>query len=100
MFSIFSFLPPSTTIRSYQRRVLATTVAQLGTIYCASVSFASNRKADEPALIVQSLLAIRRKLKRSLMVKENVTYEVSRKWGCISIKLMYVPALPARKMAS
>lgn len=74
---IFSFLPPSTTIRSYQRRVLATTVVQLGTIYCASVSFASNRKADEPALIVQSLLAIRRKLKRSLMVKENVTYELS-----------------------
>lgn len=76
LFSIFSFLPPSTTIRSYQRRVLATTAAQLGTIYCATVSFASNRKADEPALIVQSLVAIRSKLKRCLAVQTNVTYEV------------------------
>ncbi|KAL4063403.1 hypothetical protein V8B97DRAFT_1930456 [Scleroderma yunnanense] len=74
---IFSFLPPSTTIRSYQRRVMATTVAELGTIYCATVSFASNRNVDEPALIVQSLLAIRRKLRRSLVMKTNVTYEFS-----------------------
>ncbi|KAH7888067.1 hypothetical protein F5I97DRAFT_1806524 [Phlebopus sp. FC_14] len=73
---IFSFFPPSTTIRSYQRRTLATTTAELGAIYCSAVSFANTRREDTTS-IVQSLIAIRSKLKRSIVLKENVIYEFS-----------------------
>ncbi|KAI6044608.1 hypothetical protein EDC04DRAFT_2561114 [Pisolithus marmoratus] len=74
---IFSFFPPSTTIRSYQRRALATTVAELGSIYCSVISFTSTRREDDITSIVQSLLAIRSKLKRSVVCRENVIYEFS-----------------------
>ncbi|KAG2140498.1 uncharacterized protein EDB93DRAFT_1241857 [Suillus bovinus] len=74
---IFSHFPPSTTIRSYQRRTLATTSAELGAIYCSVVSYANSHVNRDNAIIVRSLLAIRSKLKRSLMLKENVIYEFS-----------------------
>lgn len=73
----FSLLPPSTTIRSYQRRALATTVAELGSTYCSVISFTSTRREDDITSIVQSLLAIRSKLKRSMAGKANVIYEFS-----------------------
>ncbi|KAI6026427.1 hypothetical protein BKA83DRAFT_4243292 [Pisolithus microcarpus] len=74
---VFSFFPPSTTIRKYQRRALATTVAELGSIYCSVISFASTRREDDITFIVQSLLAIRSKLKRSRVSRTNVMYEFS-----------------------
>ncbi|KAG0699492.1 hypothetical protein DFH29DRAFT_983489 [Suillus ampliporus] len=74
---IFSLFPPSTTIRSYQRRTLATTSAELGAIYCSVVSYANTHVEGDSAMIVQSLLAIRSKLKRSLVLKTNVIYEFS-----------------------
>ncbi|KAG1727012.1 hypothetical protein EDB19DRAFT_1914374 [Suillus lakei] len=74
---IFSLLPPSTTIRSYQRRTLATTSAELGSIYCSVVSYANSRVDGDNTPIIRSLLAIRSKLKRSLVLKENVIYEFS-----------------------
>lgn len=74
---IISLFPPSTTIRSYQRRTLATTSAELGSIYCSVVSYANSHVNGDNTVIVQSLLAIRSKLKRSLVLKENVIYEFS-----------------------
>ncbi|OCH87285.1 hypothetical protein OBBRIDRAFT_814199 [Obba rivulosa] len=76
---IFSFLPPSTTLRQYQRKTLATTAAELGTLYCSIVSFANTRGYHEvdKGEIIQSLVAIRMKLKRSLVLKTNVIYEFS-----------------------
>ncbi|KAF9220310.1 hypothetical protein BS17DRAFT_739428 [Gyrodon lividus] len=74
---VFSFLPPSTTIRSYQRRTLATTSAELGSIYCSIVSFANTKKEEETAPVVSQLLSIRSKLKRSIVLKANVIYEFS-----------------------
>ncbi|KIK91214.1 hypothetical protein PAXRUDRAFT_150011 [Paxillus rubicundulus Ve08.2h10] len=74
---IFSFLPPSTTIRCYQRRTLATTSAELGSIYCSVVSLANTKREGDTALVVSHLLAIRSKLKRSILLKANVIYEVS-----------------------
>lgn len=87
--SLFSFLPPSTTIRRYQRRMMATTVAELGGAYCEIVSFANTHRQEETekSLIMQSLIAVRLKLKRSLVLKTNVVYEVSGDGGrnCISL---------------
>ncbi|KAG1841881.1 hypothetical protein C8R48DRAFT_781247 [Suillus tomentosus] len=40
--SIFSHFPPSTTIRPYQRRTLAITSAELGSIYCSVLSYANS----------------------------------------------------------
>ncbi|KAG9311166.1 hypothetical protein JVU11DRAFT_8233 [Chiua virens] len=74
---IFSFLPPSTTIRLYQRKTMATTTCEMGAIYCSVISFANTKKEGETAVIVQHILAIVSKLKRSLVLKQNVVYEFS-----------------------
>ncbi|KAF5356418.1 hypothetical protein D9758_009464 [Tetrapyrgos nigripes] len=74
---IFSFFPPAFTIRRYQRTTLATTCAELGTLYCAILSYANTRNEDESQEIVQSLIAMRSKLNRSAAIKTNVKYEFS-----------------------
>ncbi|KAG6878663.1 hypothetical protein C0992_007731 [Termitomyces sp. T32_za158] len=73
---IASFLPPATTIRRYQRSVLATTCAEIGAIYCAIVSLANYKSADNIHEINLSLSAIRAKLIRSKVVRTNAAYEV------------------------
>jgi hypothetical protein len=79
--SIFSFLPPSTTLRGYQRQSLATTTSEIGSVYCSIVSYASSPHAEDPQHVIQSLIAIRLKLKRSIVLRANTIYEVSRD-GC------------------
>ncbi|KAJ8522296.1 hypothetical protein ONZ45_g1089 [Pleurotus djamor] len=74
---LFSFFPPSTTIRRYQRTTLSTTAAELGALYCAIISFANAPKEDESQSIITSLIAVRSKLKRSIVLKANVIYEFS-----------------------
>ncbi|CCM03488.1 uncharacterized protein FIBRA_05622 [Fibroporia radiculosa] len=76
---IFSLLPPSTTLRHYQRAMLSTTVSEMGAIYCSIVSFANTHGRLEPDKreIIQALLAIRMKLKRSVVLKTNIVYEFS-----------------------
>ena len=76
--SISSFLPPSTTLRKYQRTALATATEELGAIYCSIVSFANTDEHTDEDIqeIVQSLIAVRAKLKRSLMLKQNIVFEV------------------------
>ncbi|KAL1937670.1 hypothetical protein VTO73DRAFT_12945 [Trametes versicolor] len=76
---LFSFLPPSTTLRKYQRLSMSTTVSELGAVYCSIVSFANTREHQEISRgdIVQSLVAIRLKLKRSIVLKTNIVYEFS-----------------------
>ncbi|KAF9236881.1 hypothetical protein BU15DRAFT_63602 [Melanogaster broomeanus] len=74
---IFTYLPPSTTIRAYQRRTLATTSTELASIYCLAVSFAITKREGETAQVVSQLLPIRSKLNRSMVLKANVMYEVS-----------------------
>ncbi|EIN13098.1 hypothetical protein PUNSTDRAFT_139763 [Punctularia strigosozonata HHB-11173 SS5] len=79
---IFSFLPPSTTLRRYQRSSLATTATDLGCLYCSIISFAVTHHArpskdNITQEIVRSLIAIRAKLKRSIALKDNIIYEFS-----------------------
>ncbi|KAI0070007.1 hypothetical protein K474DRAFT_1609486 [Panus rudis PR-1116 ss-1] len=78
---IFGFLPPSNTLRYYHRRVLATTVSELGSLYCSIVSFANTHRRQQSEVdrdsIVRSLIAIRMKLKRSMVLKTNIVYEFS-----------------------
>ncbi|KDQ52942.1 hypothetical protein JAAARDRAFT_39659 [Jaapia argillacea MUCL 33604] len=76
-----SFLPPSTTLRRYQRRTFATSVNEIGAIYCSIISFANTPKdargEAEQQEIIRSLIAIRAKLKRSIGLRENIIYEFS-----------------------
>lgn len=74
--SIFSFLPPATTIRRYQRATLSTTSSEIGSIYCAILSYAHSRRDEERDEIVKSLVAVRSKLDRSAKLRTNVIYEV------------------------
>jgi hypothetical protein len=57
---------------------MSTTVAEIGSVYCSVVSFANTRGTYEmdKGAIVQSLIAIRLKLKRSLVLRTNIVYEV------------------------
>lgn len=74
--SFVSYLPPSTTIRKYHRKLLATTTSELGTIYCEVISFANSRRQTELPEIITNLLAIRRKLKKAQAIRRNARYEV------------------------
>lgn len=59
--------------------MMSTTVAELGAVYCSVVSFANTQHSYEldRGAIIQSLIAIRLKLKRSLVLRTNIVYEVS-----------------------
>lgn len=59
--------------------MMSTTVAELGAVYCSVVSFANTQHSYEldRGTIIQSLIAIRLKLKRSLVLRTNIVYEVS-----------------------
>lgn len=78
--SVVSFLPPSTTIRRYQRNLFATTTSKLGSIYCAVLSFANNKHEDgaecQTQEIISSLLAVRNKLGKSMAMRKFASYEV------------------------
>ncbi|KAJ7172199.1 hypothetical protein C8R46DRAFT_893839 [Mycena filopes] len=74
---IFSFLPPSTTIRRYERTTMATTASEMGTVYCDIISFANFRHQMDPQEIVTGLIAIRSKILRSITLKNNAIYEFS-----------------------
>jgi hypothetical protein len=76
--SIFSFLPPSTTLRGYQRQSLATTASEIGSVYCSIVSYATSSHLEDSQNVIQNLIAIRLKLKRSIVLRANIIYEVSR----------------------
>ncbi|KAI0271253.1 hypothetical protein BC834DRAFT_432593 [Gloeopeniophorella convolvens] len=74
---IFSFLPPSTTLRRYQRHTFATAVTEIGSVYCSIVSYASAPDTEDPQHVIQSLIAIRLKLRRSIVLRTNIIYEFS-----------------------
>ncbi|KAH8105047.1 hypothetical protein DFH11DRAFT_1864282 [Phellopilus nigrolimitatus] len=74
---ITSFLPPSTTLRSYLRTAYATTAGQLGQLYCDIVSFATVRDRAKTEEIVANLAAVRMKLNRTRVLKRNVAFEFS-----------------------
>ena len=75
-FSLLSFLPPSTTLRRYLRTTYATTAEQIGQLYCDIVSYATTPDGSEAEDIGRGLIAVRMKLKRNLVLKQNVSYEV------------------------
>lgn len=69
-------MPPSTTIRRYQRNLFATTMSEIGSIYCDILSFANTKHEAEIQEIVSSLLAVRNKLRKSATLNTNIIYEV------------------------
>lgn len=75
--SIFSFLPPATTVRRYQRSGQSTVTVELGTIFCSVISIASSRdKTRQPAL-VKDLVLIRSKIRKFKAQASHAAYEVS-----------------------
>lgn len=96
--SLFSFLPPSTTLRRYIRTTHATTIAELGELYCDIISYteahrysgggglfgglnnnngSNNNSVVNPEELAKNLVATRSKLKRLSSLRVNVVYEVS-----------------------
>ena len=77
MTSIFSVLPPSTTLRRYLRRAYATTAGQIGQLYCDVLSMTTVHDPMKTEKIVKNLIAVRMKLNRTRALRRNVAYEVS-----------------------
>ena len=75
--SIFSVLPPSTTLRRYLRRAYATTAGQIGQLYCDVLSMTTVHDPLKTEKIVKNLIAVRMKLNRTRALRRNVAYEVS-----------------------
>jgi len=75
--AIFSYLPPSTTIRKYHRISLSTTTTEIGNLYCAIISYATTRKEKDLQTIVNNMTALRSKLRRMRSQTANVGYEIS-----------------------
>jgi len=73
--SLFSFLPPSKTIRRHLRTTYATTVNQIGHLYCEVISYAMINDEDKTSEIARDLVAVRMKLSRSRALSRNVIYE-------------------------
>ncbi|KAF9035517.1 hypothetical protein BJ165DRAFT_1533514 [Panaeolus papilionaceus] len=74
---IFSYFPPATTIRRYQRQLLSTTTSEIGSIYCSILTFANTKHEPEVQEIIRSLIAVRAKLNRGGVMTVNVGYEFS-----------------------
>ncbi|PPQ72963.1 hypothetical protein CVT24_000165 [Panaeolus cyanescens] len=74
---IFSYFPPATTIRRYQRHLLSTTTSELGSIYCSILTFANTKHEPEIQEIIRGLIAVRAKLNRGGVMRVNVGYEFS-----------------------
>jgi hypothetical protein len=89
---IFSYLPPSSTLREYQRLSHAATIAELGKIYCAVVGIASHGHHDHASrrlegesvaevpsseVVRKRIIGVRAKLRRLSMISVNVSYEFS-----------------------
>ncbi|KAF8211930.1 hypothetical protein K438DRAFT_1805637 [Mycena galopus ATCC 62051] len=74
---VFSLLPPSTTIRHYERTTMAEIGTKIGEMYCDIISYANFRHGMDPQEIVTALIAIRSKILRSITLKSNAIYEFS-----------------------
>jgi len=74
---LFSFLPPTSTLRRHQRTTYARTAMELGSLCCSLVSYANSSTHDDTHDIVKNLQALRHKLSSSLAVQANIGYEFS-----------------------
>ncbi|KAN0063991.1 hypothetical protein ACQY0O_003597 [Thecaphora frezii] len=79
---LFSYLPPSNSLRKHQRLSHATTIAELGKSYCRVVSIAASphhgaETDGEAERVNKRLIALRAKLRRLDMAAVNVSYEYS-----------------------
>ncbi|KAF8991825.1 hypothetical protein BDQ17DRAFT_1370248, partial [Cyathus striatus] len=73
----YHIIPPSTTLRKYQRNLLATSSQEPGAIYCSIISSANSHEEHAIQDIVTGLIAVRSKLNRSMFMKSNAIYEFS-----------------------
>ncbi|KAF8310786.1 hypothetical protein DL93DRAFT_2084164 [Clavulina sp. PMI_390] len=74
---LFSFLPPSVTVRRYQRVGQSTVMIELGTIACSVISIASSQKKERQPALVKDLISIRSKIRKLKAQSANASYEFS-----------------------
>jgi len=72
---LFSFLPPSYTLRHHQRITYSRTAICLGSLCCSLVSYANSQRHEDTHDIVKNLLALRHKLASSVVIQQNIDYE-------------------------
>ncbi|KAH6904695.1 hypothetical protein BKA70DRAFT_1296143 [Coprinopsis sp. MPI-PUGE-AT-0042] len=72
-----ALLPPTMTLRRYQRSLLSTTANEIGAVYCSVISSATNKKDCDVQAIMASLVATRAKLKKGQVLSINIIYEFS-----------------------
>lgn len=76
---IWSFIPPSSTLRQYLRRNHAASIHRAGALHCRLLAFTANHDELEvdPSRLSADLISHRQKLRRLDVLKNNVAYETS-----------------------
>jgi hypothetical protein len=74
---IGAVLPPSSSMRKYYRLSHATAIAEIGGMYCQTVTLAVKPDMLETQQAIAHLSAIRYKVRRLGMLKANISYEWS-----------------------
>lgn len=103
---IWSFLPPSSTLRQYLRHSHAASIHRLGTLHCKLISFTLKHDGDEgdvdPALLSAEIIALRAKLRQLDAKKEQVSYETSLRgrWPRERYEMLFETQLSLSKLLS
>ena len=92
---LFSCLPPSSSLRQHQRLSHATTIAELGKVYCSVVAIATRPQVEEDnsEVVLKRLIALRAKLRRLHMAAANVSVSQAYESGLVRlfVGLTYSP---------
>lgn len=76
---LWSFLPPSSTLREYLRESHASSIHRTGIMHCRLLALTSDRGEGEvdPSKLTGDLIAQRQKLRRLAVLSTNTSYELS-----------------------
>ncbi|CEH17238.1 Predicted membrane protein [Ceraceosorus bombacis] len=101
---VMAILPPSSTLRKYQRLGHAATISELCQLYCDVVAYASapHHPDRSPTELTKRLLATRSKLRRLALTRSVVTYEFSLrgKWPVKRYEELSAVAMELSKLLS
>lgn len=102
---IWSFLPPSSTLRQYVRLSHAASIHSLGMLHCRLLAFTCNHHDDEtldPFTLSADLISLRQKLRRVNALTGRVSYETSLKgpWPAERYQTLFEVQLELAKLLS
>lgn len=102
---IWSFVPPTSTLREYLRQSHASTIHRLGILHCKLIAFTLNHDEGgdvDPAVLSAEIISLRAKLRRLDARKAQVAYETSLRgaWPRERYEMLFETQLALSKLLS